>query len=138
MFSFGSKNNLAVLVLGLIFVALISLGPTHFLDMRMNESGNMEGCIFTSKTSLCKMTVGEHLQRWVAMFNAIPDKISSIIIFLFLFLIPPLFTPRRILSHLSNNSGVLSKRLADLRFSILPLTSLRRAFATGILNPKIY
>lgn len=120
------------LMLVLTFIFSFSFGVA---TMPMDENGNMSACPFMNSDTICSMSFSEHIATFKSIFRAVPSKIISLA---FLFLTAFLFASRRNPSHLLNNSEVLSKHWTDLYSSILPLTPLRRAFATGILNPKIY
>lgn len=105
-------------------------GETHG-DMQ----GNMQGCPFMFGTSICHMSLFEHIASWQTMFAA-TGRISlimlaalSVLVSLFFlskyFYPPPRYFSTRKLTRLTQKS---------LRFT----ESLLEAFSSGILNPKLF
>lgn len=134
------KFTIFLLAFGLFaFVALSIFGLWHMSDMEANKDGNMEGCIFTGKTMLCKMGIVEHISLWQGMFTAVPQE-SLMLLALLILLVAVIFVIKNILapSHLSS-SEVLTRRLYSKEHpNLLLFNPLKEAFSQGILNPKIY
>lgn len=106
------------------------LGETHG-DMQ----GDMQGCPFMLGTSICHMSLFEHIASWQAMF-ATTGRISLIVLAALSMLVslfflskyfypPPRYFSTRKLTRLTQKS---------LRFT----ESLLEAFSSGILNPKLF
>lgn len=121
------------------FVTLSVFGLGHMSGMEANKDGNMEGCIFTGKTMLCKMGIVEHISLWQGMFTAMPQE-GLLFMALLILLVAVIFVTKNILAppRLSNGE-ILTKRLYLKEHPDLPLFNpLKEAFSQGILNPKIY
>lgn len=136
----SKKLAVPLLVLGFFaFITLSVFGLGHMSGMEANKDGNMEGCIFTGKTMLCKMGIVEHISLWQGMFTAMPQKGVTLLALLIL-LVAVIFVTKNILAppRLSNGE-VLTRRLYLKEHLDLPLFNpLKEAFSQGILNPKIY
>jgi len=119
-----------------IVVSLFGLG--HTAGMKANDNGNMEGCIFTGKTMLCKMGIVEHISLWQGMFTAVPQK-DSILLALIVLLITAVFIAINYSPHLADIKQKISERFYLLNHPDIKLFNpLRRAFSRGIIHPKIY
>lgn len=136
----ASKNLITYLaMLSLVaFVAVSLFGLGHTAGMKANEDGNMEGCIFTGKTMLCQMGIGEHISLWQGMFAATPQKIS-VLLTLIVLLVAAVFV---IINHWLRTASIkqeLVRRFYLFRNTEINLFDpLRRAFSRGIIHPKIY
>ena len=134
-----SQYGLAVLV-GLSFLTLALIGPTHAFGMEMNKNGNMNGCIFTGKAEICRMNFLEHLTSWQALFNVLPIKattalLTTLLLFIFVFAI---FERKLCLIDLINPILNRKKLYSRSRLDFPSPNSLQEAFSQGILNSKTY
>lgn len=136
----SKKLAVPLLTLGFfVFVTMSIFGLGHMSGMGANKDGNMEGCIFTGKTMLCKMSIVEHISLWQGMFTAMPQE-SLMFMALLVLSVAVVFIAKNILAppRLSD-SEALTKRFClkehpDLSF----FDPLKEAFSQGILNSKIY
>lgn len=140
MGSSSKKFAISLITVGLLSFATLSLfGLGHMSGMEANKDGNMEGCIFTGKTMLCKMGIVEHISLWQGMFTAMPQE-SLLFMALLILLVAVIFVTKNFLAppRLSN-SEALAKRLYLKEHPNLSLFNpLKEAFSQGILNPKIH
>lgn len=135
-------NTLLFLMIFSFLVAYLFNMSHASSDMKINDDGTMNGCLFDDKTKICPMTIAEHLSRLQGMFTAIPPKTDFLIVlFMLISAIGTLLifkVKRRWLLLLFNR---ISHRW---RFYLkqnphLPLFNhLQEEFSQGILNPKIY
>lgn len=117
----------------IIFSLAAVLGAWHSFDMERGADGEMSGCLFTGGAMLCEMSVIEHLAWWQGLLAAVPSQATVLLTLLavvllslrFAFRLPP--TPS-LLQTVSLPQPV-DRCLTD------PFV---RAFAQGILHPKIY
>jgi len=136
----ASKNLTVYLAMAglaaFITVSLFGLG--HTAAMKANEDGNMEDCIFTGKTMLCKMSIVEHISLWQGMFTATPQKVSALLALIVL-LIAAVFVGIHYSSRLADIKQKTSRCLYLLNHPDINLFDpIRRAFSRGIIHPKIY
>ena len=105
------------------------------MGMAGDMQGNMQGCPFMLGTSICHMSLFEHISTWQTMFVA-TGRISLILLAVLSTLVtlffvskyfypPPRYFSTRKLTRLSQKS---------LRFT----ESLFEAFSSGVLNPKLF
>ena len=109
-------------------------------EMKMNSDGTMNDCFLMTQTSMCTMSLSEHLNLWQSMFNTLMPTVSLMsILILALALVF-----KKILFN--NNVSVHPEKFLTLRYKLYlkqhPLISLfnhlKEALSNGILNPKIY
>lgn len=136
----SQKLAISFLAIGLFaFVTLSILGLGHMNGMETNKDGNMEGCIFTGKTMLCKMDVVEHISLWQSIFTAMPQENLTLFALLILlavviFITKNIFAPSRLFRSETSTDRLYLKERPDFSF----FNPLKEAFSQGILNPKIY
>lgn len=133
------KLAISFFVLGFsAFVILSIFGLGHMNGMEANKDGNMEGCIFTGKTMLCKMGIVEHISLWQSMFTAVPQE-NLMFMALLILLVAIIFITKNILAtRLSRNEALTKRRYLREHPDFLLFNPLKEAFSQGILNPKIY
>ena len=114
-----------------VFTALIGLHQ----GMATNQSGDMEGCIFTGKMMLCKMNAIEHISLWQSIFTAVPQELTALLSIpvLMLFALAAAFDSRQPQKQLGHSQLHLEQN-----FTISYINPLNEAFSRGILHPKIY
>ncbi|MDP3727706.1 MAG: hypothetical protein Q8R35_03670 [bacterium] len=118
-----------------IFSLAAVLGAWHSFDMGTQANGEMSGCLFMGNDMLCRMSITEHIASWQSVLTALPHRASGLLLVIFLAavllflrfafrlpLIPSLLHAARLLPPVDHY-------IAD---------PLIRAFARGILHPKIY
>lgn len=130
------------LVLGLIaFLSVAFFGASQsMMGMDERSDGTMGGCLFTGMEENCKMMFSEHLSQWQSMFTTtVPQKA---LFFALLLLLAIVFVAVAILKHnLLLLFGYYTTRWRlYLRYNpeLSLFNPLKKAFARGILNPKIY
>lgn len=133
-----SRATHVIVALTILFgvVSLFSLCLDSFAIMKMGEMGPMANCALAHATTLCPVTVTQHLQFWQQVI--VPT--SSTTILLALMLVVTVFS-------LKDGIGMLYNVAARLKYSAWQLLSestfllgdyLKKAFSQGILHPKIY
>lgn len=137
----SKKFAISLVAVGLLSFATLSLfGLGHFGGMETNKDGNMDGCVFTGKTMLCKMSVVEHISLWQSMFTAMPQESLMLVVLMALLITAVALITKNTFAppHLSKNDIAIGrlylKEHPDLSF----FNPLKEAFSQGILNPKIY
>lgn len=133
-----SKIQLLSVYVLLALAAIVVFGPVHTMGMEPNENGQMGSCIFTGNVKeVCIMSISEHLSAWARLFSFVPNGFVKVLLavtsLFILYLLSKYSTHLRFRSQLSRIKFYFLSWL-----DILSLTPLRQAFATGILNPKIF
>lgn len=134
-----SKIQLLSASVLLALAMVVFFGPVHTMGMDVNENGQMGGCIFIGNVEeACIMSISEHLSAWARLFSFVPnDFIKVLLTIASLFIL--YFFCKKYVPHLRFQSQLSRIRFYILYWSnVFSLTPLRQAFATGILNPKIF
>lgn len=118
----------------IIFLFIVFFGLN--LSMKLHEEGNMAACPFmTGQSSMCQMSVGEHLSQWRQMFTATPQIFYQV-------LLPVIFFVG--LSFLLSQFTLAPPNSLTLKFykanhiESKLFNNLLLAFSGGILHPKVY
>lgn len=138
MTALTKKSTSFLIVLGIFSVLAACLfSASSDFSMEMDRHGNMDGCVFTGKTTLCNMSVTEHISRWQNLFTAIPQKTLDLLLAISFALVALLVSNKIIRSPDEYQSP--QQRLYVKQFAALGIvTPLQFAFSRGILHPKIY
>lgn len=120
----------------LIIVGTLGLG--HITGMKINDNGDMEGCIYTGKLMICKMDIIEHISLWQRMFTAVSQKISPMELLLTMAALTLVLLYRNLSTVFRERQIVFSRILISHQNKVPFLDYLRRILAKGILQPKIY
>lgn len=143
MFCYSVKTlytrRLAILWL-VVFVLVSIVGVVHSTGMDMGGNGEMNGCIFMGEAAMCGMNAIEHISLWKNIFALIPQRVgaAAMLIAILTFAAFAVTGARNLL--LTYLKKVFFQQKLYLSFSpLLAIFSpLRRAFAQGILHPRIY
>ena len=115
-----------------LFLAASIVGPS--MSMPIDGHGHMANCPFAmGATSLCGMTVFEHISAWENMFaSSVPTGIALLLLLLALTVVV-----RTV--HGQDPPEPQDENNPTLRTTTVPFVSpLLSAFSQGILHPKIY
>ena len=126
------------LLIGLAFVFASMAGMLLTgMSMGMGDDmqGNMQGCPFMLGTSICHMSLFEHIASWQTMFAA-TGRVSNILlallsVFVFAFFLSKYLDPPPRLLDRARHRTAKQKSLNFARTLLL-------AFSRGILNPKLF
>jgi hypothetical protein len=137
MFSLHGKLSLNLIIFVLASFAFVSLfGIGMGMEVR---DGQMSSCpLMASGTSLCQMSVTEHISQWQQAFLGVPDKTNFLALALLLAaavlitFAKSLFQPKK-LTELAARLFTYHKEHLVRIFDQLLI-----AFSDGILNPRIY
>ncbi len=128
------RQSLLLVLLTFVFISLFGMN----LTMTMHKDGKMSNCPFmmNNSSSLCQMSVTEHMQKWQEMFAAIVSQASSfLLIYLVLFIsFAYTLTQFTLAPPLTQIFQRYSKEHPDIR----AFNPLLLAFSNGILHPKLY
>ena len=128
-----SKNLILFVLTSFTFMSLFGIG----IGMAMQD-GQMSSCPFmANQTSICQMSVNEHIATWQQSFLGVPAKSSVLILasLLLAFAVVPFAKPFSQVKQSKTAARFLFylRSIANKIFDPLLL-----AFSDGILNPKIY
>lgn len=116
-----------IMIAVLAFIALASINNAG--HMGMDDAGLMADCPFMIyQDTLCQMTVAEHIEHWQAVVAGLIPYLIFLGVWL-VFVYALLAPTRQKWRHLSR---------LKCHFRPLWQTGLIKAFADGILHPKIY
>ena len=125
-------KHLAGLIL-LTFISSMLLGAVLTSQMMMHD-GMMEPCPFMGVPSLCNMSPLQHVSAWQQMFAATAHPfLNSFLLLLLSFLLATSFSSMLLRFKPPRTSFPFRFRYRERIFD-----PLQAAFASGILNPKIY
>lgn len=136
MFFKQIKNVIKIIIILPVFIILLFNIFGFSLKAEMNYS--TANCLFSGHPeSICKMKPLGHIEEWHNMFTMIPTKDSSSILYTLIALLVLLI------------SGLWKKSIHDQHWSKIHINSpdpqkykifdfLKEAFASGIINPKIF
>ncbi len=104
-------------------------------DTHGDMQGGMGGCPFMLGTSICHMSLFEHIASWQTMFVA-TGRVSNILlaefsVLVFVFFLSKYFYPP---PQLFSTERLANAKRRSLRF----VETLLLAFSDGILNPKLF
>ncbi len=104
----------------------------------MHKDGKMSNCPFmiNDSSSLCQMSVSEHMQKWQEMFAAIVSKVASIPLLLVVLSVSFVYSLSQF--TLAPPLTQILKRYKKEHPDIRALNPLLMAFSKGILHPKLY
>ena len=140
---YGNRHNKGIFARSFLLVAtgaflFMSLAGLLLTGMSMgmdDMQSNMQGCPFMLGTSICHMSLFEHIATWQTMFAA-TGKVSNILLavlsaLMFVFFLSKYFyPPPRVFSTRRLTRSIQEPhRLAQ---------ALLEAFSAGILNPKLF
>lgn len=122
-----------------VFVFVSIVGIAHPAGMEANEKGEMSGCIFAGEAAMCNMNVIEHISSWQGMMTGIVQDIPAAALVLSIVLIAAFTAPAARMLLVDHVKRIVLQRLSFL-FNTLGavFNPLQRAFARGILHPRIY
>ncbi|MBI2100201.1 MAG: hypothetical protein HYT48_02585 [Candidatus Vogelbacteria bacterium] len=126
----------------LIFFTLVSFVVISILGMGMSmetKDGQMSSCPFVaSQTTMCQMSVTEHIAKWQQAFLGIPTKTNFLVLAVAL-LIATLVSFIKPFSQLKELTTSTTRFLTYHRANFAKIFDpLLLAFSDGILNPRIY
>lgn len=131
-------------LLGIALIAFLSVAffgaSQSMMGMEKRSDGSMGGCIFSGMEEICKMSFTEHLTQWQSMFTTTVTQNAFTIILLLLlavvFVAIGIFKRNLLLLF----SQYTTRWRLYLRYNpeLSLFNPLKKAFARGILNPKIY
>ena len=131
-----ARSFLVVAAGAFLFMSMSGILLTGMsMGMAGDMNGSMQGCPFMLGTSICHMSLFEHISAWQMMFAATARvsimmlAVLSVLIFAF-FLSKHFYPPPKLFS---TRSLTYAKR-RSLRFA----PTLLEAFSSGILNPKLF
>ena len=132
-----TKSKCIIIFLEIIAFLVMSFWGLY--SMPMDEHGKVTHCPFMNdSTSLCQMSVTEHIARWQQLFTAIPEKnllFSALILLtallMVLFSIIPKIRDKLLFQRFLH---YFYRRKSEINL----FNHLLLAFSQGILNPRIY
>ena len=127
-----------LMLIGLAFV-FASMAGILLTGMSMgmgdDMQGNMQGCPFMLGTSICHMSLFEHIASWQTMFavtGSVSNKLLALLsVFLFAFFLSKYLDPP---PRLLGSARLTNAKRRLLRFA----RTLLLAFSRGIVNPKLF
>lgn len=130
---FAENSKILAVLTVAVFITVAFFGINSGMDVR--QDGSMAGCVF-DKSTVCLMSVIEHIAQWSNIFTATSEKNIFSIFTLGLLLLTAFF--KRCAINLFN--CVLPEfRIYRVKNNISKLFDyIIQAFSSGILNPKIY
>lgn len=138
--SFQYKNSINIQRLIVTTVAIVTLlvlffGLSHF-GMTGHSGQKLVNCPFMpGHSSICKMSPMEHIQAWQSMFTVLPAKEAILLLTLLALLVLLGF---RTTLYATDQFDPDSYKNLFYKNKIPIPNSLKEAFSSGILNPKLF
>ena len=135
---FTGRFQKKIVYLAMTILLLVSgFGALNF-GMTMSSDAQMSHCPFMgmATTFVCTMSPLEHVAAWQDMFTTTPARSSVAITFLLSISFLVLFSVLRLQDVADLAFSLRRQRFRERYFIATP--PLRLAFATGILNPKLF
>ena len=130
---------LGVTLVVYLFLVVFGVSQT-IMGMEKRADGSMSDCLFSSKAEICTMTFSEHLSQWKAMFTTTAPQeaftFALLILIAVVFIAVAIF--KRNLFLLSSYFAIRWRLYIRQNPNLSLFSSIKEAFSSGILHPKIF